>query len=239
LSSTTVSRWCAVSSASAEPIQDPLLGALAGSHHHRQRGGQAERAGTGDDEHGHRADHRRRERRRRPEHEPDREGGDGDEDDGGHEDARDHIGQALDGGFRALDLPDQSHDLGQQGVPAHPGGAEAKGAGLVDGDPNHRVARTLDGRDRLTGDHGLVHRRSALDHLAVDRDLLAWADHHDVADHDLLHRDVCLHAVANDAGGSRLEPVSFRIASPVPALARASKSRPSRMSVMIIPTASK
>ena len=55
----------------------------------------------------------------------------------------------------------------------------------------------------VTIDSSIVERPSI--DLAVDRDLLAGPDDDDVAGHDLLDRDLHLAAVADDAGGLRLQ----------------------------------
>ena len=69
----------------------------------------------------------------------------------------------------------------------------------------------------LAGDHRLVDRRAALQHLAVDRDLLAGTDHEDLAHGDLLDGDVGLLATAQHPAGAGLEAERMRIASLVPA----------------------
>ena len=65
-------------------------------------------------------------------------------------------------------------------------------------------ARLVD-RDRLAGDHRLVHRGLSGQDDGVDRDLLARPDHDLVADDDLLDRDLGLGAVADDPGGAGLQ----------------------------------
>jgi hypothetical protein len=63
------------------------------------------------------------------------------------------------------------------------------------------VSRRSSRPARLAGQHRLVDGGGAVDDLAVDRDLLAGADPQEVADHDLLDRDLDLGAVPDDAGG--------------------------------------
>ncbi len=105
--------------------------------------------------------------------------------------------------------------------------------------PTTAVARRLGDGHRLAGDHGLVDVRRALDHLAVDGDLVAGPDDDDVADGDGLERRPRpprrrAHARRLAAAGRS----SARIASPVRPLARASRKRPARMSVTMTAAAS-
>ena len=52
-------------------------------------------------------------------------------------------------------------------------------------------------RHGLAGDHGLVHRRLARDHHAIDRHLLPGPDHHDVPYRYVLDRHIALFAVTH------------------------------------------
>jgi len=92
------------------------------------------------------------------------------------------IGQTLDGGFAALRATDELDDAGQGGIPADPRCAHHERAGRVERCADDLGAgRHLD-RHRFAGQHARVDRRCALDHEAVDRDLLAGADAQQVAD---------------------------------------------------------
>lgn len=87
--------------------------------------------------------------------------------------------------LRILRLLDQLDDLGKGRVSAHLGGAIAQRAALVDRRPNDFVADVLGHRHRLAGKHRFIDGRRALDHLAVDRKLVAGPQDHDVAEHDV------------------------------------------------------
>ena len=114
------------------------------------------------------------------------------EDDRGHEDRGDLVGQPLHGDLGALRVLDEADDLGQRGVVADGGGPDLDGAGGVEGGADDGVAGGLVDREALAGEHALVDRGGAADDDAVDGDLLAGTDADDVADDDLLDRDVDL-----------------------------------------------
>ena len=99
---------------------------------------------------------------------------------GRHEVAGHLVDQPLDRGAAALGLADHADDLGQQRVGADLLGADQQAAGAVDRAADDLRARLLLHRDRLAGDHRLVHRAAALDDDAVHRHLLAGPD----AQHD-------------------------------------------------------
>ena len=78
--------------------------------------------------------------------------------------------------------------------------------------PDDLVARAFVDRQALAGEHGLVHRRAALDDHAIDRDLLAGT-HDDMSPTALVHRHVDLLAIAHARARSwRCSPISFLIA---------------------------
>ena len=58
---------------------------------------------------------------------------------------------------------------------------------------------------RLASDRGLVDRRLPGEHLAVDRDVLAWSHNHRFANTHLRDRNFDGCAIALDAGGLRCE----------------------------------
>ncbi len=112
----------------------------------------------------------------------------------GHEDGRDAVGEALDGGLAVLGVLDEAGHLGELGVCADPGGAHDEPAADVGGGTDHRVAGPdLDG-DGLTGEHGGVDRGGALDDDAVGGDLLAGTGDEQVADEQLADGDAGLRA---------------------------------------------
>src|SRR6266542_1794355 len=153
--------------------EDARLRALSGTDHNGQRSGQAQGARAGDDEHGDRGDQREGQRGRWAGDEPDREGDDRDRDDRGDEVRGDRVGQPLDRRPRRLRPLHEPDDLSEHGVRADLDRAYPQRSGAVDGRADHRVPGPLGDRDRLPGDHRLVHRRGAGHHDRVDRDLLA------------------------------------------------------------------
>jgi hypothetical protein len=190
--------------------QDAELGGLAGAHHDRGRGGQAERAGAGDDEHrdgG--ADRHGPVVAGRAGQGPDSERDDGGDEDAGHEPRRDGVGQALHRRLGALRVLDEPDDLRECGVLAHGRRAEQERAGAVDGRANDLVPGRLADRGALAGEHALVDRRYAVDDDPVDRDLLPGPDPDHVCDEDLPDRDVLLTAVADHPGRLRGQSDEF------------------------------
>src|SRR5439155_18553034 len=78
-------------------------------------------------------------------------------------------------------------------------------AGAIDGGADHDVACALCGWDRLAGNHRLIDRVLAVDHIAVDGYFLAGADGDEVARDHIFDPDVRLRAVTDDTRGARLE----------------------------------
>ena len=157
-----------------------------------------ERARAGDDQHGHGRDQAGL--RVAGQQRPAGEGGQGDGDHHRDEHPGDPVGEALDVGLAGLGVLHEPDDLGQGGLGPDRGGSHGQHAAGVHRGAGHRIAdRLLDGH-RLAGEHGLVDRAGAVDHLAVGGDLLARADAQQVADHYLLDRHHDLLAVAHHAG---------------------------------------
>lgn len=191
------------------PDQHAGLGAAAGRGHDRDGRREAERAGTGDDQHRDRRDQRIGQHRRRP---PDRPGGErqgGDPYHRRHEPAGDGVGELLDWRPRALRRRDHLDDPGEHRVLAGALRLDSQAAGAVDRRAGHRIARDLLDRRRLAGQHGLIDREPAVEHLTVDRDLLARAHAQPVAEANRLERDFLLAPIRpDDAGGlgGEIEP---------------------------------
>src|SRR3972149_6226199 len=89
------------------------------------------------------------------------------------------------------------------------GGPEPKGAGLVHGTADDLIALPLFHGHGLPRDHRLVHRRIAVPHETVHRDLLAGANQDRLAHLDLIGGDLDLRAVAEHAGDLRLQAHQF------------------------------
>ena len=195
LSITRVSTFSIRSSACGVADQDAGLRAAPDADHDRHRRRKPERAGAGDDQHRDRRDEAIGEARLRPEHRP---GGKGDHrrrDHQRHEPAGDLIGEPLDRRARALRLRHHLHDLREQRVAADLVGAHDEGAALVDRAGDHVRALLLRHRHGFAGDQRLVDRRAALQHLAVDRHLVAGPHAQAVADLDLVERNFFVAAI--------------------------------------------
>ena len=117
-----------------------------------------------------------------------------------------------------LGLGDQPGDLGEQRVGADPGGADDEPAAHVHGGPGHLVARPDLHGHGLAGDERRVDRRAALGHDAVGGDLLARADHEQLARGQFADRHPVLGPVAQhgDALGAERGQRGQRGRRPVP-----------------------
>ena len=184
--------------------QEAGLGPHAGAHHQGGRGGQAHGARAGDDQHADGAGQGHRQPGLGAEEHPGAEGQGGHDGHGGHEPADNPVHRPLDWCLGPLGVLHQPSDLGQGRVRADPVGADGQRAGHVQRRAGHPVAFGLLHRHRLAGEHRLVRCARAVDHHAVDRDPLAGSDPDQVADPDLVRRDLRLGAVPDDAGRCRL-----------------------------------
>ena len=221
--------------------QDAVLGALAGADHDRRRRGEAQRARAGDDEHGDEVEQRVVERRRRAEDQPDDQGERRDDDDGRHEAGGDDVGQPRDGRLGALRLLDQADDLRQRRVarrPWWPGSVNDPCVLMVA--PMTSSPGSFSTGMRLAGEHGLVDRARS-----PPRPRRPPAPSRRAAPRRGRRRSTCATGTSTSAPprttravlGCR--PISALIAAPVCPLARASSSRPSRISVMMTAAESK
>ena len=106
-----------------------------------------------------------------------------------HEDARDLVGEPLNGRAAALGFGDHVHDLPEQRVATDPLGAHDETAGAIDGAARHLVADGLFHRERFAGDHGFLDIGMAFHDHAIDRHLVTWNHAQPVADFHLVERD--------------------------------------------------
>ena len=158
--------------------EDAVLGAHGRGDGDDEGDGQAERVGTGGDEHGGDAgndvdleadgDH--------PGDRRDRGDADGDV----KEPAGGPVGQHLGVGFALLGLAHHAHDAGQGGFVAGGGDAYAQAAVAVDGAADDLVAGRFIHGPGLAGDHGLVDARLAFLDLAIGGDAGAGTDEQQV-----------------------------------------------------------
>ena len=132
---------------------------------------------------------------------PGDQGAEGDQQDRGNEDARDAVGQPLDGRLLVLGMLDQTQHLTELRIAPdlrrlhHDSAVERHRAA------EYRVADThIDGLG-LAGHHAPVDRGLPDDDLAVGRDGLAWADDESVADGELRDRSSLLAAAGVEDRG--------------------------------------
>ncbi len=91
------------------------------------------------------------------------------------------VGKRLNRRFAPLRRLDEPDNLREQRVRAGLGDLKAEAAGFVQGAAHHPVAHAFTYRDGFAGQHRLVDVRAAVQHGAVDRNLFARTDAHDVA----------------------------------------------------------
>ena len=96
----------------------------------------------------------------------------------GRVDGRKAVDEALGGRLLALRRLHRLDDARQRAVTGFGRHAEVEGTGLVDGAGKHGITRGLFHGQTLARDGRLVHRGSALLHLAIQRDALARPDPH-------------------------------------------------------------
>jgi ArsR family transcriptional regulator, cadmium/lead-responsive transcriptional repressor len=190
---------------------DAEPGAAAGAGHDRHRGGQAERARAGDDDHRDRGGHLAcRVVRDQP---PAAGGGQRDPDYGRDEYRRYPVGQPLRLPLAGAGGGDQGDDLGERGLRADRGHLHGQRPAGVDRGAGHRRPGCFLDRDRLASEHGLIDRAGAVGHHAVGGDLLTGPDPHQVPGDDITGRDHDLGAVADHPGllGAQLEQGADRV----------------------------
>ena len=179
--------------------QDAVLGAHAVAHHDSHRSRQTQGAGTADDQHGDAPG--QGVAKGLAQQQPHHRGDYGDGDNGRNKHAGDLVGHLGDGRLGRGGVGDHLNDLGQGGVLSHPGGLALDKAGLVQGSGRDRVPRAFVHRNALACESGLIHRAVALQDHAVHWDVLAGADHKNVALLDLINGNLRLDAVPNHSGG--------------------------------------
>ena len=180
-----------------------VLCPLAGGHHDRSGGGQAQGTRAGDHQHTHQKQHRQH--GIAADQEPDHEGGDGQGDHHRHEPAHHLIGQALHLGAGALGLAHQLHDLGQHRVGPHPADSEGETAAAVHRGADHGIAGSLGHGRGFTGEHRLLHPGTAFAHLPIHRDLFAGPHLHQVTDHHHRHRNFNRLSIPQHPGAGGLQ----------------------------------
>ena len=177
------------------------LRAASDADHDRHRGGEAERAGAGDDQHAHGGDQTEGHPRFRSEPGPGAKGDERHDDHGRHEPAGDLVGQPLDRRARALRVRDHLDDLGKQRVAPDLVGAHHEAAGLVERARDHLAADFLGDGHGFAGHQGLVERGAAFENDAVHRHLFSRPDPQSVADRQALDLDLMVGAILADAAG--------------------------------------
>ena len=174
--------------------QQSHLGAPAGPHQQGSGGGQPQSAGAGDNQHG----HRRRECLGQPmaQHKSvNQQCGHRHQNHHRHKHLRNPVGKLLHRSFLRLRVTHQLRHLRQRGICPHPGGPHHQPARRIHGRPSdHAILRHLHWH-RFAREHGLVHRRMALDHHAIGGDLLARLDDKHIPHRELADRNTVRGAV--------------------------------------------
>mmetsp|Transcript_61822 Transcript_61822/g.146356 ORF Transcript_61822/g.146356 Transcript_61822/m.146356 type:complete len:674 (-) Transcript_61822:9-2030(-) len=166
---------------------------------------QAQSAGAGDDQHGHRVDERVFPVPR--DHRPTEEGRQRDAEDDRNEHRTHAVHDALDGRFRRLGRLDHPDDASQRRFRADGRRANGQRAFGVDGAAGDLVADGLGHRQALAGDERFVDMAPPFDDFTVDGDAVTWPDDDEVTHDDLLHRYVDFRTVPADPGGGRSQRV--------------------------------
>ena len=130
------------------------LGAAAGTDHQRRGRGEPERARAGDDED--RDGRGEREARALAGAQPEAQGGERQNDDDRHEDARDAVGEALDRRLAGLGVLDEPRDLRQGGVGADLRGAHDQAPAGIDGGAGDLGSLPRPRRGRCRDDTGAL-----------------------------------------------------------------------------------
>ena len=110
---------------------------------------------------------------------------------------------------RPLRLLHQGYDRRQDSVFAHSCGLEGEGPVLVEGASDYFFARLLQSRNRLPGDHGLVHVALSVHDEAVRGNLLARLDQDQVVHLNLLCGHLDLPSVLQNGGPLGLQAHQF------------------------------
>ncbi len=175
----------------------------ASAGHDRRRGGQAEGAGAGDDQHGDGVD--QRDLSRRTGQQPADQGEHGDHQHRRDEHLADLVHQFLDRRLGRLRVFHQADDPRQHGFAAQRGSAHQQTAFAVDGTAGDAVARCLVHRQALAADQRLVGLAFAFEHFAVHRKTLAGLDQHQVVEAQGGNGDVFLTAIDQPRGALRAQ----------------------------------
>ena len=141
-----------------------------------------------------------------------------------HENARDLVGETLNGRAATLGFGNHVHDLSEQRVAADPLGAHDETARAIDGAARHLVADSFFHRERFPGDHRLFHAGVAFDHRAIHGHLVTRNHAQPVADFHLVERDFMIapRRTCRAMGGARFS--NALMALPVRLRARSSST---------------
>ena len=152
---------------------------------------------------------------------PTGQGDEGDHQHGGDEDARDPVGQPLDGGLLVLGVLDQAHHVGQLGVAPDLRGPDHEATAHRHRAPHHPVAGSHVDRQGLAGHGAAVDGRLPEEHLAVGGHRLPRPHDEPVAHLELGQPGAGARRPSASSTATSLAPTaaSDRRASPRPALA--------------------
>ena len=179
--------------------EDAVLRCHAGTGHDGGRCGQPQGAGAGNHQHGHGTHQRHFSARTGPQ--PAQQGQQGHQQHHRHEHRRHLVHQTLDGRLGRLGVFHQANDARQQRLRPHSLHLHDDAAFTIDGTARQLAARLTQHRQRLAGEHGLIHMGAALQQQTIEGDALARAYHQAVAHHDFVQRHIHL-AIAREQVGA-------------------------------------
>ena len=181
--------------------QHAHAGTAPHADHDRHGSGQAQSAGTGDDQDGDGVDDSVGHGRGGAGNGPNDEGDDRRGDHRRNEVAGDHVRDALDGGAAALGGAHHLDNPRQQSVPADLASFHNEAAGSIDGRTDDGVPSFFRNRDGLASDHRFVYVAATFDNLAIDRHFFAGTDPEPIADGDLFQWYILFRSVLTDDSG--------------------------------------
>ena len=188
------------------PDQDALRGPLPDAGNQGRRGGQSQRAGTGDDQHRHHGQQAAGDAVIGQES-PAQEGQQGNPDDDRNENSGHLVHGLLDPRLAALRIPDHPDNSGQHRILPDFFGPDGQRALLVNGTGIHLGTGLLAVRQRLAGQHALIDKGAALRHDAVNGDPIPGTDLDQLTDPDADLLGLQADQLADGCGRSPLGPL--------------------------------
>ncbi len=186
--------------------QDAQAGALPDTGHDGRRRRQAQRTGTGDDQHGNHVQQRLGKAPVRCDESPADKGCNGQHQDNGYEDSGHLVHQALDARLASLRLLHQADDAGKHRIFPNFFSLHLKRPLLVQRAGIDLIAHLLENRSGFTRKQAFIHVRFALDNHTIDRYPLTGFHAYAIAHLIFFLARPQLHEVADRPGGTVFGP---------------------------------